>query len=130
MVGRSLALIGRIFDLVRVVEDRRRERPALVDVEALVDALVVRQREAGEARIGAADQRAARLDLVERAGLGADAPASMAATARSVREKRIGTLPFFAWTPRPLDAPYDRHIVAAFPRKVNSSTSRRRPITC
>ncbi len=58
MVGRSLALIGNEFDLVRIVEDRGGDRPAFVDVEALVRALVVRQAEAGETGIGAADQLA------------------------------------------------------------------------
>ena len=58
------------LDLRRIVEDRRGDRAALVDVEALVDALIVGQAEAGEARIGAADQLAARLDLIERARVG------------------------------------------------------------
>ena len=70
IVGRSLALIGMIFDLVRIVEDRRGDRLAFVDVEPLVHPLIVRQAEAGKARIGAADQLAASFDLVERARIG------------------------------------------------------------
>src|SRR6185437_8479779 len=67
-----LGVDRQIFDLVRIVEDRRGDRFAFVDVEALVYALAVRQAEAGEPRIGAADQLAARLDLIERARMGGE----------------------------------------------------------
>src|SRR5271155_2574595 len=56
-----------------------------------------------------------------------DAPASMAATARTVREKRIGRLPFFAWGRRTAGAPDDRHIVAAFPAESQFVHFARRP---
>ena len=70
-IGRPVLGVDRQeFDLVRIVEDRRGDRPAFVDVEALVHPLIVRQAEAGKPRIGAADQLAARLDLIERARVG------------------------------------------------------------
>ena len=56
IVGRSLALIGRNLTLFGSLKIAAAMRAAFVDVEALVDALIVRQAEAGEARIGAADQ--------------------------------------------------------------------------
>ncbi len=70
IVGRSLALIGRNLNYLGIVENCRGDRPALIDVETFIDPLVVRQAETGEARIGAADQLAPRLDLIERAGGG------------------------------------------------------------
>src|SRR6185312_3790220 len=64
---------GRVLHLRRVVEDRRRERAAEVDVEARPLALVVLDREALEALVDAADERAAILDGLERLGLRAGA---------------------------------------------------------
>jgi len=67
--GRPVLRVDRqVFDLVRVVEDRGGDRAAFVDVEAFVAALIVGLAEAGEAGIGAADQLAAGLDLIERPG--------------------------------------------------------------
>ena len=56
------------LDLGRIVEDRRRQRLAEIDVEAGPAALRVRQAEAGERAVRAAVERAPLLDRVERLG--------------------------------------------------------------
>ena len=56
---RSLASSGMNFTLLRIVEDRRRHRAAEIDVEAGPVALVVGDREAGQAGIDAAQHFAA-----------------------------------------------------------------------
>ena len=69
--GRAVLGVDRQeLDLVGIVEDGGRDRPAFVDVEPLPDALIVGQPKAGETYIGAAIERSARLDLIERAGVG------------------------------------------------------------
>ena len=65
-----LGVDRQIFDLFRIAEDRRGEGAAFVDVEPLVDAMIVGQRKARQARIGPADELAARAHRVERAGRG------------------------------------------------------------
>src|SRR6185437_6845356 len=60
------------LDLVRVVEDRRRDRAAFIDVEPPPNPLAVRQPKSRQPGVGAADQLAARLDLIERARMGGE----------------------------------------------------------
>ena len=57
---------GHEAHLGRVIEDRDGERAAVIHVEAAPDALAVGLREAGQAGIHAADQRAAGADRIQR----------------------------------------------------------------
>ena len=68
-VKRSLAESGTNLTLVAIVEDRRRDGAAEIDVEPGPVALRVRQAEAGQLTVGAAVERAPLLDRVERAGM-------------------------------------------------------------
>ena len=70
---RSEADSGTYCTFDGIVEDRRRERPAEIDVEARPLAIGVLARKALQARVDAADERAAILDGLERLGLGGDA---------------------------------------------------------
>ena len=54
------------FHLGRIVEDRGRDRAAIIDVETGPVALRVGQAEAGEIAVGAAIEHAAALDGLER----------------------------------------------------------------
>src|SRR5262249_43437278 len=58
------------FNLVRIVEDGRRYRPAIVDIKAGPAALRIRHAKAGEFAVSAAVENAARLNGGERLGGG------------------------------------------------------------
>jgi hypothetical protein len=64
-VNRFADVVGVKRTFSGVVEDRGRDRAAEVGIEALVNAVAVRETEAGQAQMHAAEQVAALLDVVE-----------------------------------------------------------------